>query len=283
MRADAVAAALNAKRVGAGWIARCPAHDDRNPSLSIRATADGTAILKCFAGCERSAILDHLEGRVVNRRTDPTSGTVSKSEAERTRLALRIWSECIPGGGTPVENYLRSRGITLPVPADLRFTPLLRHSSGVMLPAMVALVRDANGAPVALHRTFLTHDGTNKANVMPSKMMLGPCGRATVRLGDVGVSLLVGEGVETSLSAMTATGIPAWAALSASGLRGIIVPTTVTDIVVLADGDAAGEAAAQVAARRLQRPGRRVRIARPPAESDFNDLLVSMKETGGAR
>ena len=33
------------------WIAKCPAHDDRSPSLSIRETEDGTVLIKCFAGC----------------------------------------------------------------------------------------------------------------------------------------------------------------------------------------------------------------------------------------
>jgi hypothetical protein len=33
------------------WMARCPAHDDIHPSLSIRETSDGTVLMKCFAGC----------------------------------------------------------------------------------------------------------------------------------------------------------------------------------------------------------------------------------------
>ena len=33
------------------WIAKCSAHDDRNPSLSIRETSDGTVLIKCWAGC----------------------------------------------------------------------------------------------------------------------------------------------------------------------------------------------------------------------------------------
>jgi len=36
---------------GDGWIARCPAHDDHNPSLSIKQGDDGRTLLKCFAGC----------------------------------------------------------------------------------------------------------------------------------------------------------------------------------------------------------------------------------------
>jgi len=38
------------RRRGGGWIARCPAHEDRNPSLSIH-EVDGTILLHCFAGC----------------------------------------------------------------------------------------------------------------------------------------------------------------------------------------------------------------------------------------
>jgi hypothetical protein len=33
------------------WIACCPAHEDRSPSLSVKETADGTVLVKCFAGC----------------------------------------------------------------------------------------------------------------------------------------------------------------------------------------------------------------------------------------
>lgn len=41
-----------AKRTGQGrWIACCPAHQDKHPSLSIRETDDGTILLKCWAGC----------------------------------------------------------------------------------------------------------------------------------------------------------------------------------------------------------------------------------------
>ena len=40
------------RQTGPGrWVARCPAHDDRGPSLSVRELEDGRALLKCFAGC----------------------------------------------------------------------------------------------------------------------------------------------------------------------------------------------------------------------------------------
>ena len=104
--------------------------------------------------------------------------------------------------------------------------------------------------------------------------MLGPCRGGAGRLAQQGGLLMVGEGIETCLAAMQATGYPAWAALSTSGLRTLDLPGDVRDVIVLADGDDPGEAAARDAAMRWKREGRSVRIARPPRGSDFNDLLL---------
>jgi hypothetical protein len=41
-------------------VARCPAHDDRKPSLSVAEGDDGRALLKCYAGCETEEIIDAL-------------------------------------------------------------------------------------------------------------------------------------------------------------------------------------------------------------------------------
>lgn len=41
----------NVKPNSGGWLACCPAHEDRSPSLSINAGDDGRVLLKCFAGC----------------------------------------------------------------------------------------------------------------------------------------------------------------------------------------------------------------------------------------
>ncbi len=39
------------------WTARCPAHDDRSPSLAITEAEDGTVLVKCWAGCSAEAIV----------------------------------------------------------------------------------------------------------------------------------------------------------------------------------------------------------------------------------
>jgi hypothetical protein len=46
------------KRTGAGrYQARCPAHDDKGPSLSIRELDDGRVLVHCFAGCDVHSVL----------------------------------------------------------------------------------------------------------------------------------------------------------------------------------------------------------------------------------
>ena len=50
-----------AKQTGNGWVAPCPAHDDRNPSLSIAQGDNGCVLLKCHAGCETHAIVSALD------------------------------------------------------------------------------------------------------------------------------------------------------------------------------------------------------------------------------
>jgi putative DNA primase/helicase len=177
-------------------------------------------------------------------------------------------------GGTLVINYLRSRGINISLPPSIRFHAGLKHPSGATWPAMVALVTNgADGTPLAIHRTFLDRDGSAKAPVYPQKMMFGPCRGGVVRLADQADVLMIGEGIETCLATMQATGDPAWAALSTSGLRALDLSNDVRDVIVLADGDDAGERAACDCAWRWKREGRRVRIARPPQGLDFNDLI----------
>jgi putative DNA primase/helicase len=207
-----------------------------------------------------------------------------RDTAKRTEAALVIWQSATPAGGTLAENYLVSRGLYLPPPPTLRFHAGLKHPSGSIWPAMVALVtHGGDGKPVGIHRTFLARDGNGKAPVGPAKMMLGPCRGGAVRLGQPKDVLMVGEGIETCLAAMQASGNAAWAALSTSGLRALHLPREVRDVIMLADGDDPGEAAARDCAWRWKREGRRVRIARPPHGMDFNDLLVRRGLEEGAR
>lgn len=48
------------KKVADGYSARCPAHEDSNPSLSVKQGHDQPVVLYCHAGCDRDAILTEL-------------------------------------------------------------------------------------------------------------------------------------------------------------------------------------------------------------------------------
>lgn len=87
---------------GGTWVARCPSHDDRRPSLSIREGRDDRVLLRCFAGCSLSAITNALglkpsdlfpksarEYRQVRRSRvrPPTADIVERDlQAELTRI-----------------------------------------------------------------------------------------------------------------------------------------------------------------------------------------------------
>jgi hypothetical protein len=204
-------------------------------------------------------------------------GSSEGNDSTRTKAALSVWQSTSPAGGTLVETYLSSRDLSLSPPATLRFHVGLRHPSGGIWPAMVALITDGvSDTPLAIHRTFIAPNGAGKAPVEPQKMMLGPCRGGAVRLGPIGESLVVGEGIETILSVMQATRLSGWAALSASGLRMLKLPPVplAVQIVVAADNDPTGRAAAEHAATAWTAEGRKVRIALPQIEcADFNDVL----------
>lgn len=87
------------------WIARCPAHDDHDPSLAIREEQDGRILIKCFAGCSPEDVMasvglslsdlfpEPLEGHIrpfafaqVERRK--AAEKASKIENERLVIAL---------------------------------------------------------------------------------------------------------------------------------------------------------------------------------------------------
>jgi hypothetical protein len=88
--ADVLPQLSSVKHRGArGWLAQCPAHDDRSPSLSI---SDGhhTLLLKCFAGCTVGEITKALGIRVVDLFYDAgLTDSPKRREARRHRALER--------------------------------------------------------------------------------------------------------------------------------------------------------------------------------------------------
>src|SRR4051794_39742070 len=61
MGAETIAKALGGRKAGASWMAPCPAHNDREPSLSIKDANGEKLLVHCFAGCEQSHVIRKLQ------------------------------------------------------------------------------------------------------------------------------------------------------------------------------------------------------------------------------
>lgn len=293
--AAAVAQALGASYSSGGWWrCRCPVHKSTNASLALR-DGDRGLIIYCHAGCKPADIRDELRRSglldcLASGSPLPTPPTLRTRDAEeqnrrrRLRLAQDIIAATLPVEDTVAERYLQTRtpGLLTTIPQVLRYIPMgdvyARHTqSGACRPVLVAVVEHVDFGVVGCHRTWLALNGSGKASLDPVRVSTGPIKGGSVRLAPASETLMVGEGIETCLSAMVATGMPAWAALSTSGLIALDLPLIVKNVVILADNDqsGAGQRAAYAAAHRWIAEGRQVRIATPPeSETDFNDVLL---------
>ena len=146
------------------------------------------------------------------------------------------------------------------------------------LPALVAAVTGDDGAVSGVQRTWLDPRSPAKAGVAMPRKALGRIYGLAVRFGRPagGASLLVGEGIETVLSLVTAVPeITAAAALSAGSLGAFAPPLGLTRLVIARDNDEEGERAAERLARRCARAGVAALVLVPEGD-DFNDDLVAL-------
>jgi putative DNA primase/helicase len=144
---------------------------------------------------------------------------------------------------------------------------------------MVGVIEHVEHGVIGLTRTYLATDGSQKATFHKPRLFLGLASGDAVRLGHYrpGTKRVIAEGIESVLSYMQLHGLPAgWAALSAGGIKNLILPPEVRRIVIAADNDPAGIGwrAAVAAARRWALEGRSLRIDMPPQPgTDWNDIL----------
>lgn len=257
---------------GSGGLCRCPAHDDRTPSLSVR-PGRTRLLLHCFAGCTSAAVLRALDRARLIEPGAPGAPAMVRDAGDRHRLAaLRLWVEARSIAGTPAQDYLLGRGIETSS-AELRFharTPLGRAPSTRFRPALIAAVRDNVGL-TGVHRTFL--DGAPEEARGHGKFGLGRFARGAVRLGGVSPHLGLAEGLETALSAIALFRIPCWACLGTERFARVSLPPEVRSLILFLDRDPGGrraETLARTAFAHLDRIE-----ARYPAQAgeDWNDVL----------
>jgi putative DNA primase/helicase len=284
--ADEIAEHYDLTQSGDSYTGDCPCCGYRGFSLTER---DGRVLVYCHAGgCGQEEIIEvlreadlwvtpvaeHLFFPPLDDEPPKAGQEPAQNAPKSSAGALAMWRRSSPAAGTSVETYLRVRGYRGPLPASLRYVTGKHPSDDALHPVMVAAVIRPDRPPgiIGVHRTFLLPDGSAKAGFDPDKMSLGPVGGGGVPLATPGPKIAVSEGIETGLSFMQATGIPTWAALSAGGIKKLLLPPDVREVLIAADADLAGISAARIAAQRWHAEGRKVRIVKPPERLDFNDL-----------
>jgi putative DNA primase/helicase len=278
-----IAEALGGRPGGGGFMCPCPVpthgtgRGDRRPSLSV-ADGDEALVVHCFGGCDPLDVFAELRrrGLVEDRRPRQLSPACHARQrrpvlAQPDPAALSIWRDA-RADSVIVAAYLRSRGITIPIP------PSLRQGTSLVLgrtpaPQMVAAVQAFDRRIIAVQTLKLTWAG-KKAPVTLQRITSGKLYDGAVRLAAAGEVLGLAEGVETALSAQQIAGVPVWAALGSERLPLVRIPDTVRELHVFADNDEPGRRGADKTADRWARRAVVVKLRFPPEGfDDWNDFL----------
>jgi hypothetical protein len=138
MTVEEIISRLQAKRSGQGWQARCPAHDDRTPSLAINEGADGRVLLHCHAGCSTDSILGvlGLTHRDLFPKSSLNSGVRGKTHngngsSAKPQPEPFVWQACVvPLSDRHVEQLAKWRGYSVEFCSWLRAQNLVGSYNG---------------------------------------------------------------------------------------------------------------------------------------------------------
>jgi hypothetical protein len=326
---------------------------ERSPSLTVSddrafyhdfssgAHGDIFDVVMHFKGCTFPEAVEYLGG--AKKVTDEDRARIiakrkqwdEEEQRARASMAERITRTFNAAGlitGTHAAAYLEARGLSVD-PSwtfDLRFVPRLTYKGfkdaeadeTEMLgefPAMVAAIRDAKGAIIGLHRTYL--DPERPAKLKPpgdrrrnrSKKILGEQTGGMILLSPIRACMAIGEGIETTRSWLVLNymldDLGIMAAVSLGNLAGgsmgtephpedparripngvpdpdrpgIVLPSEVEEVVLLGDGDSETimtRVRLLIAGRRFRQQGRDVFVQMAPSGVDFNDVLQAKGES----
>jgi CHC2 zinc finger len=241
------------------------------------------------------------------------------------RCAIEVWKKAGTWLGTPAGAYLIRRGIewrqygeVLQCLRYLHDHPYEKKIGGQNMtlhrgPCLIAVVQDARGRIGAVHQTWIDLDQENgkarilhpkTGEVMDPKLVRGSKKGGAIRLtGHVcGSTLIMGEGIETTLSAMVAGVVPGasyWAGVDLGNMSGVmekrpgtrisghpdmsdaaafVPPRHIRRLIFVQDGDSEPrmtEARLKSGLRRAKAhiDGLHAQIVHPGAGIDLNDLL----------
>ncbi len=187
----------------------------------------------------------------------------------------------------PARNYFRSRWVYQAAlnSTDVRYHKKLHYRDKTgreigISPGIVSLVRNNDGEPVAIHRTFITKNGIKSdfGDNLSSKTMTPSVNKQSrgrkvelfePKLGHLGIS----EGLETALAVYQAKEFPVWPCLSATMLQSFLPPKGVHTVVNFVDKDRnqAGEKSAMILSERLKSMGLKIVNLLPPTPLKDSD------------
>jgi Toprim domain/CHC2 zinc finger len=291
------------KQSGKFWIGACPighASCDGfvvNPHRHLfycrpsKEGGDAIEMVRHVQGCTKVEALAFITGNKISQRADRTSSPPdSTTESSKPCDPMKFFRHAGPlvRGCTADLYFSQPRRIDLTdiERACLRFSPALWHwPSHTKWSAVVAEVALADGTPLTSHMTFLEPDGSDKAPLGEKARLFAAGGKTATGAVWFGApnpteEFIVAEGIEPALSAARIFNCESSAAaLSANGIRTLILPAAARRVRIFADNDKLGQgvAAARDAARRWIAEGRTVAVSMAPnVGEDANDVWLKL-------
>jgi hypothetical protein len=285
---------------GESWV--CAVCEDGGDVIRLVEKVEGVDFLRAVERLGGRATVDpELAKRLFEEREAKRLAREKTSERyrenERRRL-WRQWKSALPIAGTPVAEYLTGRGLQIPEPCPgLRYLPSAIYYHGETIdsrgnksaralhsgPAMVAAFIRSDGRFGGLHITWLSADrpptklelpDPDSGEIVPAKKMRGsktgayilvhgPAPATIAEGAALPRRLVVGEGIETVLSVLTAY---------------VLAGRDISDMAFWAAGDLgnmAGRARETLAHPDLKRPdGRAQRVPGPVPDPDDTGLSI---------
>ncbi|KFI30431.1 MULTISPECIES: DUF7146 domain-containing protein [Haematobacter] len=291
---------------------------------------DFPAALTWLCG-ERDGISEAERRERIARAEANRARNERRAEAERQRAiagARDIWSAGVPAEDTPVRDYLALRGVPRErfprLPASLRYHPDLAYTiqiGGTWVevhrgPAMLAAIQAPNGRFQGVHRTWLDlsrpkgkpvilHPETGEP--VKVKKSLGSVKGGAIRLTLPARVMVMGEGIETTASALVADVPPGagyWAGVSLGNMAGsrklgegmryagipdltdraaFVPPPGTERLIFIQDGDSEprltrAQLLSGLRRAMVLRPGLQGQIVHAGTGVDLNDVLMGQED-----
>ena len=265
--AEIVSRDVELKRAGRELRGKCPFHSERSPSFFL--FSNGGERFHCF-GCgahgdvigyvmrTRSLDFVHAVVDLLSAKPDQAPSRLppprpaaprSVDDGAAVRNVLRGCGPITPT--TAAHLYLWSRGLPTKQPFLLAHPGLICVEKCRPLPALVAPITNSAGEITALQRiwcstSYLPDDAQDsRADLDTRRKSLGSMGRGAVQLSRPGAVMGIAEGVEKAIAASAMFGVSVWASCGARRMARLDLPPITEKILLFADNDDAGRAAAR--------------------------------------